>query len=184
MPKKQTILLLSLAAIALLALSACSGGAAPNGNVPNEGNTASSNNSAAANNSPEEQVNQSDNGNENVQPTEEAETEAEEQDEPADAPAEEPAGEISFANDVDPILESRCARCHGIDRIEAELIMLSYDQLMIGGESGPVIIPGDVENSYLAEMILTQKMPKRGPKLTPVQTQTIIDWISQGALNN
>jgi hypothetical protein len=36
----------------------------------------------------------------------------------------------------------------------------------------------------MAEMIVSQKMPKRGPKLTPPQVQTIIDWINQGALNN
>jgi hypothetical protein len=28
------------------------------------------------------------------------------------------------------------------------------------------------------------KMPKRGPKLTAEQIQTISDWINAGALNN
>jgi len=33
-------------------------------------------------------------------------------------------------------------------------------------------------------MVTTQKMPKRGPKLTPDQVQLITDWVNQGALDN
>jgi len=36
----------------------------------------------------------------------------------------------------------------------------------------------------LVELVTTQKMPKRGPKLTPPQIQIITDWVNQGALNN
>jgi hypothetical protein len=55
---------------------------------------------------------------------------------------------------------------------------------MAGSENGAVIVPGDVENSLLAELIIEQEMPKKGPKLNPVQTQTILNWIAQGAQNN
>ena len=103
---------------------------------------------------------------------------------PTEAPAEDPAGEISFANDVFPILDSRCITCHGGDRIEGELVMLSFDELMAGSENGLVIIPGDPENSTLVDLVSSQKMPKRGPKLTPPQVQLITDWVTVGAPNN
>jgi len=45
-------------------------------------------------------------------------------------------------------------------------------------------MPGDAANSKMAELVLNQKMPKRGPKLTPDQAQLIVDWINQGALEN
>ena len=61
--------------------------------------------------------------------------------------------------------------------------MLTYAELMAGSDIGPVIMPGDAEHSRLAEMVSTQKVPKRGPKLTPPQVQVIIDWINQGALD-
>ena len=123
------------------------------------------------------------------------EMEVEEMDEPAadpeeadapaeEAPAEEPAAAVSFSADVQPILDSRCANCHGGERVEGGFILLTYAELMAGGDKGPSIIPGDATNSLLAQLIESQKMPKRGPNLTPAQTQIIIDWINQGALDN
>jgi len=103
---------------------------------------------------------------------------------PTEAPAEAPAGKVSFANDVFPIIESRCINCHGGDRIEEGLVMLSYDGLMAGSDNGPVIVPGDVEGSLLVELVTSKEMPKRGPKLTPPQIQIITDWVAAGALNN
>ena len=97
-------------------------------------------------------------------------------------PAEE-AG-ISFSAEVFPILESRCLNCHGGERVEGEFLVTSYNDLMTSGESAPVIVPGDASASYLAELLIDQKMPKRGPKLSPVQVQTITDWVNQGALDN
>ena len=91
---------------------------------------------------------------------------------------------VSFATDVFPIIQSRCINCHGGDRTEEGLVMLTYADLMAGSDNGPVITPGDAVNSLLAELVSTQKMPKRGPKLTPPQVQVIIDWINQGASNN
>jgi mono/diheme cytochrome c family protein len=91
---------------------------------------------------------------------------------------------VSFANDILPMLESRCITCHGGDRIEEGLVLKTHSDIMAGSENGSVVTPGDAANSLLAELVLAQKMPKRGPKLTPPQVQLIIDWINQGALNN
>jgi uncharacterized membrane protein len=101
--------------------------------------------------------------------------------------ASQPAAEgatVSFANDVMPIIQSRCINCHGGDRVEEGLSMNSHAELMAGSEDGAVIIPGDAANSLLVELVATQKMPKRGPKLTPPQVQLITDWVNQGALDN
>jgi hypothetical protein len=47
-----------------------------------------------------------------------------------------------------------------------------------------VVNAGSADNSLLVEQVVSQEMPKRGPKLTPPQVQLIIDWINQGALDN
>jgi hypothetical protein len=93
-------------------------------------------------------------------------------------------GGLSFANDVLPIINSRCWQCHGGERTEKGLNLLSYPTLIAGSENGPVVIAGDADASKLVELISTQKMPKRGAKLTPSQVQVFIDWINQGALDN
>lgn len=122
-----------------------------------------------------------------TEPVESVRTEA-----PAEAPnaatteavAGAPAATVSFANDVMPIIESRCVNCHGGRRIEEGLLMRTYEEIMAGSENGPVLVPGDVANSKLVELVTNQKMPKRGPKLTPPQVQIITDWVAAGAPNN
>jgi hypothetical protein len=91
---------------------------------------------------------------------------------------------VSFANEVKPIIESRCLGCHGGNRTEEGLDMNTHASLMAGSDNGPVLVPGDAVNSLLVEMVATQEMPKRGPKLTPPQIQLITDWVNQGALDN
>jgi hypothetical protein len=116
------------------------------------------------------------------EPTEEMPATTEEAPAVTEAP---PAGDtnVSFSQDVFPLLQ-RCQQCHGADRQERGLVLLSYADLMAGSQNGPVIILGDADSSKLVELVANQKMPKRGAKLTPVQVQIITDWVNQGALDN
>ena len=120
-----------------------------------------------------------------VLPATEAPTESQQVTEPAEAtrPAAQGAA-VSFTNDVLPIIQSRCVNCHGGDRVEKGLVLKSYADLMTGSENGSIVTPGNAADSKLVELIANQKMPKRGPKLTPPQVQLITDWVNQGAVNN
>lgn len=91
---------------------------------------------------------------------------------------------ISYAKDIQPIFQSRCASCHIGKAKSAGLNLGSYESLMAGSQDGPVIIAGDAGQSYLVEKITAGEMPKRGPKLTPAQIQLITDWVNAGAPNN
>lgn len=103
---------------------------------------------------------------------------------PTETPAAAVTTNISFANDVVPILESACINCHGGEQVKEGLNMNTYEGLMAGSFNGAVIEPGNAANSFLVEQVVNGKMPKRGPKLTPEQIQIISDWINAGALNN
>ena len=92
--------------------------------------------------------------------------------------------EVSYAKDVQPILEARCGKCHMGEFVSEGLHMDTYESLMEGSDHGPVIIPGDAGESLLVQQLVKGKMPKRGPKLTPAQIQLITDWIEAGALSN
>jgi hypothetical protein len=100
---------------------------------------------------------------------------------PEDTPL--PAG-VSFAQDVLPIFENRCNRCHGVDDPDYGLGLHSYEALMAGSEDGQVIVPFDADLSLLIEEIVSGSMPKRGPKLLPGQIETITNWVNEGALDN
>lgn len=98
--------------------------------------------------------------------------------------AAEGGATVSFATTILPLLESRCINCHGGERTQEGLSLKTHADIMAGSENGPVVTPGDAQNSLLAELVSSGKMPKRGPKLTPDQVQLIVEWINQGAQNN
>jgi mono/diheme cytochrome c family protein len=95
-----------------------------------------------------------------------------------------PQASISYANDIQPILQSRCGSCHMGEFVNKELNMDTYENLMAGSQNGPVIIAGNAKDSLLVQKISSGEMPKRGPKLTPAQIRVIIEWIDAGAPNN
>jgi hypothetical protein len=91
----------------------------------------------------------------------------------------------SFANDVMPIFEESCSVCHGsLGGWDAS----SYDSVINSGDNGPAVIPGDAENSLLAQKILGTHtigtiMPPGG-KLPDDTIQIILRWIDAGAPDN
>lgn len=115
---------------------------------------------------------------------------------PTDAPAatEAPAAEqtntdgsaggVSFVNDIKPIFDTRCIKCHGVERTKEGLDMQTYENIMAGSRNGSVVEPGNANNSLLVQLIEEGKMPDRGDPVTADELQLIIDWVNQGALNN
>jgi mono/diheme cytochrome c family protein len=93
--------------------------------------------------------------------------------------------EISFSEDVAPILEAECSMCHGsLGGWDSS----TYDSVMNSGDNGPVVIPGDVDNSLLAQKIqgtqtIGVMMPTSG-LMDQDLIKIILDWIEAGAPNN
>jgi mono/diheme cytochrome c family protein len=93
-----------------------------------------------------------------------------------------PSEGISFASDIVPILEAKCAVCHGtLGGWDAS----SYDSVLNSGDNAPAVNPGDANGSLLAQKILgTQTegtiMPPAG-KMSDQEIQLILDWIEVGA---
>ena len=93
---------------------------------------------------------------------------------------------VSYTNDIRPILYANCINCH-IGGIQGGLRMDNYTLLMAGGNSGPVIIPGDAENSLLVERIegrVAPRMPLDRPPLSQQNIDLIRTWIDDGANDN
>lgn len=102
---------------------------------------------------------------------------------PADiAPPESDA--ISFANDVLPIFENRCVKCHGGEETKEGLVLTNHADALAGSWNGTVIEPGNPAESYLIEQIESGEMPKKEPRLLPAEIRTITEWIAAGAPDN
>jgi hypothetical protein len=92
--------------------------------------------------------------------------------------------QASFSDDVLPIFETRCQRCHGPGRSEVDLRLDSYEGVLAGSSNGPVVVPGSAETSYLVDLIDSGNMPLGSAKLPDAQIRTIIDWINAGTPDN
>lgn len=116
---------------------------------------------------------------------------------PASEPAEQGAilwthtgEEVSYQNDVVPILEQYCLSCHGgVDEAGEKVVELGYDMstyegLMAGSDYGTVIEPGDPDGSLFIEMIVNGDMPEEGDPVPPEQIEVLRTWIAEGAQNN
>lgn len=90
-----------------------------------------------------------------------------------------------FARDVLPVFEKRCHACHGPAVQSSGLRLDGPEAVTKGGYSGPVVTPGNPEQSRLYKLIagLDPKlaMPPAGPRLTPAQIAAVKEWIDSGA---
>ncbi|MBL8827893.1 MAG: DUF1553 domain-containing protein [Planctomycetaceae bacterium] len=91
--------------------------------------------------------------------------------------------EPSFAA-VRAILERHCVECHAGNDPGGELSLETRGDIKRGGESGPAVVPGKVDESLLLDMIggNSPAMPKKRPPLTREQVATIKQWIAAGAV--
>jgi len=93
---------------------------------------------------------------------------------------------IDFKNEVKPIFESSCTRCHGRGRTKGGLQLDTRETLMKGGDSGAAIVPGKSQDSYLIALVAgvdpDSVMPKKGKKLTKEEVGVLRAWIDQGAV--
>ncbi|MDQ7029807.1 MAG: c-type cytochrome domain-containing protein [Ardenticatenia bacterium] len=95
--------------------------------------------------------------------------------------------QVSYANDIQPIFDAYCVTCHGDLGPEDGLSLTSYEKVMAGSVAGPVIIPGDSDNSELVKRIkgISQpRMPFGGPPLNDEHIRVVEMWVAQGAQNN
>jgi uncharacterized membrane protein len=101
--------------------------------------------------------------------------------------------QVSFAQDVQPIIQKHCIDCHvsGGRGFEASgFAMNSYEGLMKGTRNGPMIIAGDSEGSNMLVLMEGRADPSismphgKMEGATGKEIDTIRLWIDQGAKNN
>ena len=105
------------------------------------------------------------------------------------APAGKPG--LSFDNDIKPIVEKSCVKCHGSEKPKAKYRVDSKDAFIKGGESDEkAVVAGKSAESpvvhYVADLVEDMEMPptdKRDkyPALTKEQIALLRAWIDQGA---
>jgi hypothetical protein len=88
-----------------------------------------------------------------------------------------------FERRIAPLLSERCAACHNPDKRRGGLDVTSRESLLKGGDSGPAVVPGKLDEGSLLDLVsgAKPKMPKNGKPLTAAQLADLRRWINAGA---
>lgn len=102
----------------------------------------------------------------------------------AERPATEKAAEETFLNEVLPVLKQHCFECHSHagNKVKGGLVLDSRSGWAKGGDSGPAIIPGNLDDSLLIQAVRYNgmEMPPKG-KLPPAAIEILERWVKTGA---
>jgi len=90
---------------------------------------------------------------------------------------------VSFSHDVAPLLDQKCLPCHGAAQQMASLDLRTRQAALRGGQTGPVLVPGDGAGSRLYRRVTGQDQPQMplGGQLTAAEIATLKRWIDGGA---
>lgn len=89
----------------------------------------------------------------------------------------------TFSEQVAPILERHCVRCHSDEEQKGGLSLSTEQSLRKGGESGATVLPKSAADSLLIQYIEGDKpeMPKNAPPLSKTEVAQLRNWINSGA---
>jgi Protein of unknown function (DUF1553)/Protein of unknown function (DUF1549)/Planctomycete cytochrome C len=97
------------------------------------------------------------------------------------------AGKVAFfEKKVRPVLTEHCATCHSAETKPAGGLRVDdRNGLLVGGNTGPAVVPGKPEASLLLKRVTQgnakRRMPIEGEHLTDEQVADLTTWIRDGA---
>ena len=87
---------------------------------------------------------------------------------------------VDFDREVAPLLAERCLDCHSGPKPKGGLDLTSHKATLAGGESGPALVAGKVDESELWLRVDEGEMPPKKP-LAEDERKILKAWIASGA---
>jgi mono/diheme cytochrome c family protein len=97
------------------------------------------------------------------------------------------AGVEFFEKKIRPVLIENCYKCHSAadNKVKGGLSLDTREAVLKGGDTGPSIVPGDVEKSLLIKAVRYTdpdlQMPPKDKKLSGEQIADLEAWVKMGA---
>lgn len=91
---------------------------------------------------------------------------------------------VSFMKDIAPWMLDYCMRCHSGNNPRSGFSVMTFEDILRGGDTGEVVIPGKPKDSRLWHLVVKQdpiKMPQGQALLKREMAQDLETWISEGA---
>ncbi len=90
-----------------------------------------------------------------------------------------PGVPATFEAGMGSLFDGRCTTCHSGSNPEGGLDVSSYDGVMAGGASGPVIVPGDADASLIYQR--QTGSPAHFGQMIADEVEALAEWINAGA---
>jgi mono/diheme cytochrome c family protein len=102
----------------------------------------------------------------------------------AAAPAPAAPAPVDFATQILPIFARACADCHGPKKASGGLQLTTGGRIKKGGITGPLLVPGKPDKSYIIDRLLGRggedRMPQKGEPLAAEELELVRRWIAEG----
>ena len=89
---------------------------------------------------------------------------------------------VHFETKVAPLLSDRCLECHDSATKKGDLDLSKKLAAFEGGESGKVLVPGNVDESSVWSLVESNDMPLDRPSLSASEKQILRKWIEDGSV--
>ena len=90
---------------------------------------------------------------------------------------------VSFTRDIAPFMANLCVGCHSGNDPNGGLSLVSFHDMMKGGDSGRVIIPGNRDGSRLFRLtggLENPRMPQGQARITRKNYEDLKKWFEEG----
>src|ERR1019366_800387 len=97
------------------------------------------------------------------------------------------ADKVTYQDNILPLIQANCAKCHNEDKKKADLDLTSYQGTLKGSGSGAVVVSGNLDSSKLWKAITQTEdptMPPNQPPLADKDLDVFKNWIQGGLLEN
>ncbi len=91
----------------------------------------------------------------------------------------------TYADQVLPLVEQHCAKCHNPDKKKGDLDLTTHAGVLKGGGTGPVVVSGQPDASKLIKALTHGEEPFMPPNKPPIADREIAvfkSWIAGGLL--
>src|SRR3954465_6901247 len=90
---------------------------------------------------------------------------------------------VTYQDNILPLIETHCSKCHNSDKRKADLDLTSYQGALKGSGSGEVVLSGNVDGSKLWKALTHAEepyMPPNRPRLDEKDLALFRKWIGGG----
>ena len=96
---------------------------------------------------------------------------------------------VSFRKDIAPLLQRRCAACHGEDSAKGGYRLDTFQRMSKAGDSDLTpVVAGKTKDSDLYQLLIEKdandRMPQKADALPAAEIALIERWIKEGAVND